>query len=102
MPVASYTSWRLRSEEAGAANELLSLNGSYIPFPKTKAEREQSGDPRLSIEERYESLEDYLEILEAQCREYEKAGYLLSEDVPHILETQRKRVADLFEPAKAL
>ncbi len=98
VPVATYTSWRLRSEEAGAGNELLSLSGSYIPFPKTKDEREQSGDPRLSVEERYESLEGYLAKLEAQCREYERAGFLLGEDVPQIVETQRKRVATLFEP----
>ena len=35
------------------APELCALSGSVIPFPKTKAERQTTGDPRLSLEERY-------------------------------------------------
>lgn len=100
VPVATYTSWRLRREEAGAANELVSLTGSYIPFPVTKAEREQSGDPRPSLEERYGTLENYLDKLAALCREYESAGYLLKEDTERTLRIQRERVAPLFEMIK--
>ena len=54
VPVATYTAWNLRA--AGhAEGECCSTSGSYIPFAKTKAERLASGDPRLSIEERYRS-----------------------------------------------
>ncbi|MFT5468994.1 MAG: hypothetical protein ACI8UO_004108 [Verrucomicrobiales bacterium] len=97
VPVATYASWRLRSESGPAANQLYSLSGSYIPFPVTKAEREASGDPRLSIEERYGSLEKYLSQLEAQCREYEEAGYLLPEDSERTMKIQRERVSPLFK-----
>jgi len=38
----------------------VSFIGSYLPFAKTKAEREQAGDPRLSIPERYAGREQYL------------------------------------------
>ena len=96
VPVATYTSWRLRNEKAGAANELLSLSGSYIPFPVTAADRERTGDPRRSVEERYHSLDQYIERLQTKCREYERAGYLLSEDTDRIVATQRKRVTPLF------
>ena len=96
VPVATYTSWRLRSEDGPAANQLYSLSGSYIPFPATKAERERSGDPRQSVEERYGTLENYLGQLDAQCRQYEQAGYLLKEDSERVLQTQRGRVAPLF------
>jgi len=74
----------------------VSLQGSYIPFPVLRADRRQSGDPRLSLEERYGSLAEYLSRLEARCRRLEKQGYLLPEDVRRTLDVQRERVAPLF------
>lgn len=57
VPLATYTGWSLR---AGAqANDGCEGTGQMIPFPKTKADRLASGDPRLSIEERYPSLAAY-------------------------------------------
>ncbi|MCF6311558.1 MAG: hypothetical protein L3J39_03820 [Verrucomicrobiales bacterium] len=97
VPVATYTSWRLRKKAAGAENELLALQGSYIPFPLSKKEREERGDPRLSIQERYASLDDYLAKLRAKCVELQKTGYLLQEDVERTVDIQRERVAPLFE-----
>lgn len=104
VPIATYTSWRLHSAEdgakggaeGGAADQLYSLSGSYIPFPVTRAEREKTADPRQSLEERYGTLEKYLGQLEAQCRKYEKAGYLLEDDTERTLQIHRKRVAPLF------
>ena len=55
LPLGTYTAWNpipsgpLKGREA-------SLAAGYVPFAKTKAERIASGDPRLSIEERYSSL----------------------------------------------
>lgn len=97
VPVATYASWRLRKEDAGAPNELLALSGSYIPFALTMQERKEKGDPRLSIEERYSSIEDYLSKLEAKCYEMQKAGYLLQEDIETIVNIQRERVTPLFK-----
>ena len=37
-----------------------SLAAGYVPFPRTAAERIALGDPRLSIEERYGSLANYV------------------------------------------
>jgi acetyl esterase/lipase len=100
VPVATFTGWRLRSEAAGAPNELVSLAGSYIPFPTTKSEREKNGDPRRSLEERYATLERYLAQLETKCLELQKAGYLLPEDTKRTLRVQRERVAPLFDKVK--
>lgn len=97
VPVATYASWRLRSETGPAANQLYSLSGSYIPLPVTKAEREENGDPRLSLEERYGTLENYIQQLQAKCREYEEAGYLIPEDTERTLRIQRERVEPLFD-----
>ena len=35
--------------------QICKLNGAFIPFAQTKAERIASGDPRLSLQERYGS-----------------------------------------------
>ena len=98
VPVATYTGWNLRNAEAGAENDLVSLRGSYIQFPKTKAERDKSGDPRLSIEERYGTQQEYLRQLKTACRKLHEDGYLLEEDIERTIRIQTERTADLFEP----
>ncbi|MGA2598788.1 MAG: alpha/beta hydrolase domain-containing protein, partial [Bryobacteraceae bacterium] len=54
------------------------------PFARTKMERESRKDPRLSIEERYESKSDYLEKITNAAVNLEKQGFLLDEDVPKL------------------
>src|SRR5262249_51147577 len=43
VPTATATGWSVRSASAGGAGELCYLDGSYLPFAKTKAEREAKG-----------------------------------------------------------
>ena len=81
-PLATYTGWNPRDPKIGAADNLVDFAGSFIPFPKTKAERERSNDPRLSIEERYGDREHYLEQFKQAGNELIKGGYLLAEDLP--------------------
>ncbi len=57
VPLATYTGWALRS--GAHANDGCEAEGQYIPFAKTAAERLASGDPRLSVEERYPSFGMY-------------------------------------------
>jgi hypothetical protein len=57
VPLATYTGWGLRAGRQ--ANDGCEANGQMIPFAPTKAERIASGDPRLSVEERYPSVEAY-------------------------------------------
>jgi len=58
VPLGTYTGWNLRSADVGGSEYLSNMIGSFIPFPKTKADRAKSGDPRPSIEERYKSKDD--------------------------------------------
>lgn len=82
VPLATYTGWNLRSPEIGAPNQLSTQIGSFIPFARTKAERMKTGDPRLSIEERYSGKEDYLQKFEAAAKALAGDRYLLPGDVP--------------------
>lgn len=99
VPLATYTGWNLRRRDAGAEAMLVSLTGSYIPFPKTKAERQKTGDPRPSIEERYGSFEDYQKRCAAACAELVKQRYMLQEDADRFL-ASREKVRDLFKFAE--
>jgi len=86
VPLATYAGWNLRSPEVGAPEEMLSMQGSFIPFFRTKAERELRHDPRPSLEERYSGRAQYLEKVEAAARGLAAHGYLLEADVPGIVE----------------
>ena len=85
VPLATYTGWNLRTEEIGAPNLLYDIAGSFIPLALTRKDREMSGDPRLSIEERYTSREDYLAKYEKALESLAKLGFLLPSDVPTLL-----------------
>ena len=50
VPIGTFTGWNLRSE-GYSTGEQCGGTGSFIPFARTRAERESSGDPRLSLEE---------------------------------------------------
>ena len=60
VPLATYTSWNLRDPSIGAPDQRVAFEASYLPFPKTAAERQKTGDPRKSIAERYSDRDDYL------------------------------------------
>jgi hypothetical protein len=57
----------------------VNLLGSYIPFARTRADRDARKDPRLSIQERYRDQDDYLAKLRAAAGELVKGRYLLPE-----------------------
>jgi hypothetical protein len=51
-----------------------------VPFPKTKAERQASGDPRLSVEERYPSFDTYYNQVRSAVDNMVKDRLMLCED----------------------
>jgi hypothetical protein len=53
VPLGTYTAWDWKSPEIAAFGYISGLNGAFIPFARTRAERLAANDPRLSIEERY-------------------------------------------------
>ena len=86
VPLGTYTDWAFRSEQSGAPNTLVAMAGSYIPFAKTKSDREKGHDPRLSVEERYSSRADYVRRVEEAANKLVKERFLLQEDVKPIVE----------------
>jgi len=78
VPLASYTGWLPSNPVSGV--------GLYVPFARTRAEREANGDPRLSIEERYQGRAQYLGLVAHSAMALIDDGYLLAGDLPQILE----------------
>jgi alpha/beta hydrolase family protein len=91
VPLGTYGGWAFRSESYGQSDTLVSMAGSYIPFAKTKAEREKVGDPRLSLEERYPSRSDYLKRVENAANKLAADRYLLPEDVQPVVNAAGQR-----------
>jgi hypothetical protein len=89
VPIGTATGWSLRAADDGGAGELCYLDGIFVPFAKTKAERIAKRDPRLSLAERYRSKEDYVAKVRAAAEKLKQQGYLLDEDV----ERAEKRAA---------
>lgn len=78
--IGTFTGWNLRQARAGLDQYLLGNTGSYLPFPQTAAERQQSGDPRRAIEERHPDQNRYLACVEARSEALSAAGLLLESD----------------------
>jgi hypothetical protein len=51
-----------------------------IPFAGTRTERLATGDPRLSLEERYTSHDGYVEVVKTAAAKAMAQGFLLQAD----------------------
>ena len=85
-PLATYAGWNPRHPDQGAPGDLMSMLGSTLPFPPTRAAREASGDPRASIEERYASRAIYLARVRDSATRLVAARHMLAEDVDAVVE----------------
>ena len=85
VPLATQTGWNYRDASIGAADRLAGEIGSYMPFPRTRADRERTHDPRPSIEERYRSRDEYLGKYAAATLDLAARGFILPEDVADLL-----------------
>ena len=97
VPLATYAGWNVRHADIGGTGQVLAAGGTVagcaIPFAVTRAERQASGDPRPSIEERYGSREEYVERVRACAESLVESGYVLAEDVD-VLVAQGSEVYD--------
>ncbi len=86
VPLGTYTDWNFRSERMGAPDTLIAMAGGFIPFARTRAEREKNHDPRLSLEERYGGRADYLRKVQQAADQLAQQGYILRDDVKAIVD----------------
>ena len=84
-PLATYTSWNTRAN-GYSEGDACDLTGSTIPFAPTKAARLTSGDPRLSLQERYGSHDGYVASVKAAVDRLSREGFLLPEDAATVIQ----------------
>jgi hypothetical protein len=85
VPLATFAGWNYRDPTIGAPDKLAGEIGSYIPFPRTKADRDRVRDPRPSIEERYRNRDEYLGKYALATLDLVARGYVLADDVADLL-----------------
>jgi hypothetical protein len=80
VPLATYTGWNLRDPAIGAPDQRVAFEASYLPFPKTAADRLKTGDPRLSIAERYTDRDEYLTSYKEEVDDLIEQRWILAQD----------------------
>ena len=84
VPIGTYTGWNLGRRDR-FEDGFCSLQGSFIPFARTKQERLDTGDQRLSIEERYPDKETYVAAVRKAADKIVSARLLLAEDAKRLV-----------------
>jgi hypothetical protein len=95
-PIGTFTGWNPRHPSQGAPGDLMSMMGSSLPFARTRDEREQGGDPRPSLGERYPSRQAYLDAVRAAAQALVADRHVLEEDVAAIVDRAGSQW-DLFQ-----
>jgi hypothetical protein len=84
VPLGTYLGWNITA--AGFdKGKICTLNGGYLPFAKTKAERAASGDPRPSLEERYKTHEAYVDAVKVAAEKAVAERFLLRSDADRLV-----------------
>jgi hypothetical protein len=84
VPLATLTGWQFRSPQIGAPSTLIAMAGAYIELPKTKADRERTKDPRLSITERYGTRAEYVRRVREAATKLADDRLVLRDDIQAI------------------
>jgi hypothetical protein len=84
-PTSTLTGWNVRAP-GHRDTDLCGLSGSVMPFAKTKAARQASGDPRPSLEERYGNRAGFIKAVEEATRKLVKERFLLQEDAARYIQ----------------
>ena len=87
-PLGTYTGWNPRARGFGHGVQWR-FEGSYIPFADTPAERAATGDPRVSVLERYRDWEAYVAAIRRAAEALVAQGLMLEEDVERCAEAAR-------------
>jgi hypothetical protein len=83
-PLGTYLGWNFTAAGFFAGHG-CGFTGGYVPFPKTAADRARTHDPRLSVEERYGTLEGYVCTVQRAAARAVKDRFLLQDDADRLI-----------------
>jgi hypothetical protein len=84
-PLGTYLGWNVRASGFYKGRS-CGFAGGFIPFAATRAERIASGDPRLSLEERYPTRDAYLAAVRSAAARLVRDRFLLKKDAERLIE----------------
>lgn len=87
-PLGTYLGWNI---SAGGARpfhqgQICNYVGGMIPFARTAQERQATGDPRLSLEERYGNHAGYVAAVRKATVKAQSEGFLLPADAERLIQ----------------
>jgi hypothetical protein len=85
VPVGTNVGWNTRGGTGPRAGDVCGLNGAFVPFARTKAERMASGDSRPSLEERYTNHAGFVKAVTQAARQLVAQRLLLEEDAATVI-----------------
>ncbi len=88
VPLGTATGWNLRAGGFRPGNT-CGLSGAFIPFAATRAERLSTGDPRPSLQERYNDHDGYVRAVDDATRRLVQQRFLLPEDAERYVRNAR-------------
>ena len=91
VPVGTHTGWNPRDPSTGASEQIMPMQGATFFFTRDAKSRAASGDPRLSLSERYDSRDAYLARVRAAAEALAADGYVLPDDVDVIVDDNARR-----------
>ncbi len=83
-PLGTYLGWNVQASGFFKGG-LCGFQGGYVPFARTRAQRDASGDPRLSLEERYGTQEGYVCAVRRAADTLVRDRYLLPADAERLV-----------------
>jgi hypothetical protein len=83
-PLGTYLGWNVTAS-GFFAGQGCTFAGGYVPFAKTRADRERIDDPRPSVEERYGTLDGYVCVVRRAADEAVRERFLLRPDADRLL-----------------
>jgi hypothetical protein len=92
-PLATYYPWQLRTGMAAATDRLLSFRGTFVPLPRTDAERRTAGDSRPSVVSLYRDRTRFMRRVDVGISSLIKQRFLLPTDSV----VARTRMSDAWE-----
>lgn len=95
-PLGTYLGWNVQAT-GYYAGQGCGFQGGFIPFARTRAERESSGDPRPSLEERYGDHDGYVGAVRAAAADLAAQRLLTREDAERLI--GEARASDILVPA---
>ncbi|HEY2026033.1 MAG TPA: alpha/beta hydrolase domain-containing protein, partial [Gemmatimonadaceae bacterium] len=78
VPLATYFPWQLRATPP--TDRLVSFQGTFVPLPRTEADRRNRGDSRPSVERLYPSRAAFLGAVDGATQALVAERFLLPED----------------------